>query len=110
MFVKVFRGLLFLILLAFFIPNVLNNPDGLYAAVVLDRMNLLLLVILMYLASDYIKGLGVVCILVAVGGILIHGFRYRESRLSEQNSVAAAQEETVNCEGSWYSKLNTKCN
>lgn len=109
MFVKVFRGLLFLILLAFYVSNVMNNPDGLYAAVVLDRVNLLVLVTMLYLISDYIKVCGVLCILVALSGILIHGFRYREAQLSAQNG-AVAQEEEVNCSSSWYSKLNTKCN
>ena len=109
MFVKIFRGLLFLILLVFYVPSVLNNPDGLYAAIVLDRGNLLVLVIMLYLISDYVKVCGVLCVLVALSGILIHGFRYREVQLSAKNG-AVAQETEVDCSSSWYSKLNSKCN
>lgn len=109
MFEKIIRGLILAGLIVFYVGNIYHSRGSLYDALVFSRINFILLVAILYFASDYLPSLMNLCVLVLIGGLLFHGYMYYTAHVSQ---VAAQQQpKERNCgEGSnWYSKLNDRC-
>lgn len=106
---KIFRGILLVAAIVFLARNLYNDRNDLYGAIVFNRINFLTVVVILYLAADYVKGLINICLLVLLGGLLFHGYMYYKVYNDNGNS---AQVKERNCSGegsTWYSKLNDRC-
>lgn len=69
MFWKVVKGILLAVLVLFYIVNVYENRNDLYGAIVFNRVNFLVLIGILYLASDYVKVCATLCIALVAGGL-----------------------------------------
>jgi len=111
MFWKVIKGILLVAFILFYVKNVYDNRDDLYGAILFNRVNFIVLVAILYLVSDFVKGCASLCMAVIVGGILFHGYMYYSAYM-ETRTGNTQQTESEKCHGSgssWYSKLNSNC-
>ena len=109
---KVIKGILLAALIVFYVINVYSNRDDLYGAIVLNRLNFVTLVAILYLAADYVKICASLFMLVFIGGILFHGYMYYNAYMGTRNDGNAVQTDSDKCRGkggSWYTKLNKRC-
>ena len=109
---KVVKGILLVGLLGFYAYNVYVGRDDLYGAIVLNRLNFVVLAAILYLAAEYAKIFANLFMLVFVGGILFHGYMYYTTYMGSRGEGNAPQTQTEKCRGkgsSWYSKLNGRC-
>ncbi|MBR1757079.1 MAG: hypothetical protein IJ738_05915 [Alphaproteobacteria bacterium] len=111
MFEKTMRIILLALLTGFYVLNVSNNSDDLFGAIVLNRVNFILLVAILYLAADYIKGISTLWVMVLTAGVLFHGYMYYTTYAAQQENEAP-KTHFEKCRGekaTWYSKLNDRC-
>lgn len=112
MFRKVIRGIILVALLAFYAINIYAGRDNLYGAIVLNRVNFVVLLAILYLAADYVKICTTLFMVVLVGGILFHGYMYYNTYFGSRSEGNTVQTKAEKCHGkgsSWYSKLNDNC-
>lgn len=110
MFWKVTKGILLAGLIIFYAVNLYNSRNDLYGALLFNRLNFIALVLILYLAADYIKVCTTLCLLVVAGGILFHGYMYYNVYMASREGVDVSQVKSCSSSGgSWYSKLNKNC-
>lgn len=113
MFRKFLKTSLLVGLSLFYIQSVSSNPNGWFDAVILDTVNWIMLVIILYLASDYINALGITCILVLALGIFVQGYRFYTVQFpSTQIERTDGDQPSASCRdenASWYAKLSGRC-
>lgn len=115
MFSKVLRATLLILLTAFYVNNVMTHLDNWYGVVVYNRLNFIILVAILYLASTFFKFFEVFFAIVLIGGILFHGHMYyktyRATSTTEQEWNSGFPK-AKKCSGkgvNWYTKLNDSC-
>lgn len=112
MFWKIVKGILLAVLVLFYVKNVYDNRDDLYGAIVLNRVNFIVLAGILYLAADYVKGCATLCMAVIACGLLFHGYMYYNAYVGSRGEGNTPQTKSEKCHGSgssWYSKLNDRC-
>lgn len=111
MFRKVIKALLLAGLSYFYLQSVGSNSKGWIDAVLLDTVNWLVLVAILYLASDYINALGVACVIVAALGIFIQGYIFYTIQFPS-TQIEKTVEKPKDCwseNTSWYQRLSGRC-
>lgn len=112
MFRKVIKALLLAGLSYFYMQSVGSNSKGWIDAVLLDTVNWLVLVAILYLASDYINALGVACVIVAALGIFIQGYIFYTIQFPSTQIEKSQVERPKDCWGentTWYQRLSGRC-
>lgn len=110
MFWKVIKGILLVGLVIFYAINIYHSRNDLYGAFLLNRINFITLVLILYFAADYIRVCTTLCLLTIVGGILFHGYMYYQVYSADREGVDVSQVKSCRASGeSWYSKLNKNC-
>ena len=108
---KTVRIMLLTLLIGFYVLNVYNNKNDLFGAIVLNRVNFILLVAILYLVADYIKGISTLWIMVLTAGVLFHGYMYYTTYVAQKNNEVP-KTHLEKCRGenaTWYSRLNDRC-
>ncbi len=115
MFSKIVRAILLILLATFYIYNVVINIDYWESVVLYNRLNFIVLVAILYLASTFFKFFEIFFAIVLIGGILFHGHMYyktyRETQTNEQE-LSTDFPKAKRCSGkgtNWYTKLNNSC-
>ena len=106
------KTLLLVGLSLFYIQSVSSNTNGWFDAVVMDTVNWLVLVVILYLASDYINALGVACILVLALGVFVQGYIFYKVQFPSTQIDRTDDTSAVDCRGentTWYQKLSGRC-
>lgn len=109
---RVIKGILLAVLLVFYVYNVYTARNDLYGAIVLNRVNFVVLLAMLYLAADYAKIFANLFMLVLIGGLLFHGYMYYTVYAASRGDDNVIQTQGQKCRGkgsSWYSKLNGNC-
>ncbi|MBQ9271523.1 MAG: hypothetical protein IJ218_04600 [Alphaproteobacteria bacterium] len=111
MFAKIMRAILLLVLCAFYVLNIIDNSDDLFGAIVLNKVNFLLLIAILYLAADYIKGISTLWLIVLTGGVLLHGYLFYEdyTATQEDDEPKTHFEKCRGPNATWYSRLKDHC-
>ena len=107
---KVLKGLLLVVLAAFYLKNIGDSSSSLWETVLYSRINFVLLVVMLYLASEFVEICKTICVFVLGFGLLFHGYMYYNAYYNAKHNAGNVQE--VKCDGagsSWYSKLNERC-
>ena len=111
MFGKIVNGVLLAWLTLFYIKNVADS-NNILDAILYNRINFIVLLVILYLASGFVKALGKLFLIVLICGILFHGYMYYNAYTNSDRQGNAPQEKFVECHGegtTWYSKLNGRC-
>lgn len=109
---KIIRGILLVLLIAFYARNVYYSGGDWLNAVIYNRVNFIVLVAILFLASYFARVFGTLCMLVLAGGILFHGYMYYSAYAGSNRSGNTTQAQTDKCHGegsTWYSRLNDNC-
>ena len=111
MFGKIVNGVLLALLALFYIKNVVDS-NNILDAILYNRINFIVLLVILYLASGFVKALGKLFLIVLIGGVLFHGYMYYNAYANSDRQGNAPQEKFDECHGegtTWYSKLNGRC-
>lgn len=115
MFSKILRATLLILLTAFYVNNVITHLDNWYGVVVYNRLNFIILVAILYLASTFFKFFEVFFAIVLIGGILFHGHMYYKTyhaTSTTEQEWDSGMHKAKRCSGkgvNWYTKLNDSC-
>ena len=112
MVIKIIKGILLVVLTAYYLNNVISYGDSWYTAVLYNRINYIILVAILYLASSFVKYFEVLCALVFVGGLLFHSYMYYITYNTPTTSFETSLPQAKKCQGkgvNWYTKLNDSC-
>lgn len=109
MFTKVIKGLLLAALVIFYAWNLYAYRDNMFGVIVYNPVNLAVLALILYLASDYVNICGTLCILVIVCGVCFHGYRYYNAYYGGQREGNATVYKCRSNDTNWYKRLNDGC-
>lgn len=112
MFRKFMKAVLLAGLSWFYIQSVTANTNGWIDAVLLDTVNWIVLVIILYLASDYVHALGVACVLVAALGVFVQAYIFYTVQFPSTQIDKEDTEKPKRCfeeDATWYIRLINGC-
>lgn len=114
---QIIRVILIVLLGWFYAQNIINNIDNWQAVVIYNRVNFILLVIILYLMAGFIPFFEYLCAIVLIAGLIFHGHMYYQAYVSEKEYAEALEKSSSSgvkqkrCEGdtNWYKRLNDSC-
>lgn len=112
MFQKIGKAIVLIVLSVLYVKNILDNSSNVLDAILYNRINFVLLLVILYLASSFIRACSTIFTVVLVGGILFHAYMYYNAYANAGKGGNAVQQQSSKCHGegsTWYSKLNGSC-
>ncbi|MBQ7659750.1 MAG: hypothetical protein IJS26_03275 [Alphaproteobacteria bacterium] len=112
MFLKIAKGVLLFVLAVFYIQNIVSYADNWLTAIVYSKLNLVLLVCILYLASAFAPVFKPLCLCVLLAGVLFHAYLYYNTSATYEVSWQTNVQRREKCRGekaTWYSKMTNDC-
>jgi len=112
MFFKIAKAVLLCVLAVFYIQNIIVYGDGWWAAAIYSKLNLALLVCILYLASAFAPVFKPICLCVLTAGVLFHAYLYCNTPSTYQVEWQTNTQKREKCYGekaTWYTKMTNNC-